>query len=179
MTIVRPSHTYDTILPVAIGNGDWTIPKRMLEGKPVVVHDNGLALWTLTNSEDFSAALLQLISLDETIGEDFHITSQFVYDWNTIYRMTAEELGVGDLDLRYIASKDLLVQLPYFAPSVFYEKQWDGVYSDKKLKRFIPTWSAAIDLKVGLKSTIRKMKELGEPLRFDARLDEFMDRYSR
>ena len=48
MTIVRPSHTYDTIVPVAVGRSDYTIVNRLRRGKPVVVHGEGTSLWTLT-----------------------------------------------------------------------------------------------------------------------------------
>ena len=45
MTIVRPSLTYETVIPVAIeGWDDYTIIDRMKKGKPVVVHGDGTSL---------------------------------------------------------------------------------------------------------------------------------------
>ena len=57
VTIVRPSHTYgDRSVPVSIhgANGSWQILARMLEGKPVIVHGDGLSLWTFTHNTDFA-----------------------------------------------------------------------------------------------------------------------------
>ena len=56
ITIVRPSHTYGLrSVPVGVhGNkGSWQVLKRMLEGKPVIIHGDGTSLWTLTSNEDF------------------------------------------------------------------------------------------------------------------------------
>ena len=55
ITIVRPSHTYDTIVPVAVGKSDYTILDRIRRGKPVIVHGEGTSLWTLTHADDFGA----------------------------------------------------------------------------------------------------------------------------
>ena len=38
-TIVRPSHTYETVIPVAIGSWeDFTIIDRMRKGKEMIIH---------------------------------------------------------------------------------------------------------------------------------------------
>ena len=62
ITIVRPSHTYDTIIPIAIGNGnEYTVVDRMLKGKQIIVHGDGTSLWTLTHSEDFAKGFVGLL----------------------------------------------------------------------------------------------------------------------
>src|SRR4051812_35628954 len=61
MTIVRPSHTYDKAFPISVGNwASYIVPKRMLEGKPVIVHGDGTSLWVLTHSEDFAKGFVGL-----------------------------------------------------------------------------------------------------------------------
>ena len=45
VTIVRPSHTYcEKSVPLGLHgkNGSWQVLKRMLEGKPVLIHGDGL-----------------------------------------------------------------------------------------------------------------------------------------
>jgi hypothetical protein len=50
MTIVRPSLTYDTVIPVAIGGWtEYTIIDRMKKGKKIIVHRDGTSLWTITH----------------------------------------------------------------------------------------------------------------------------------
>ena len=45
-TIVRPSHTVRTGMPIQVGDADNAI-RRMLAGKPVIVAGDGSSLWTL------------------------------------------------------------------------------------------------------------------------------------
>ena len=63
MTIIRPSHTYcEREVPVGVhgSNGSWQVLKRMIEGKPVIVHGDGSSLWTMTWNEDFAPAAYDL-----------------------------------------------------------------------------------------------------------------------
>ena len=49
MTIVRPSLTYDTHFPIAIGGwGCYTLADRLLRGAPMIVHGDGTSLWVVT-----------------------------------------------------------------------------------------------------------------------------------
>src|SRR5450759_4726810 len=55
VTIVRPSMTYDTNLPVAVGGwGSYTLADRLAKGLPVVVHGDGTSLWVVTHADDLS-----------------------------------------------------------------------------------------------------------------------------
>ena len=54
VTIVRPSLTYDTVIPVAIGGfKEYTIADRILKGKKVIIHGDGKSLWTVTHARRF------------------------------------------------------------------------------------------------------------------------------
>jgi nucleoside-diphosphate-sugar epimerase len=69
MTIVRPSHTYQTVIPVAIGGWEeYTIIDRMKKGQKVIVHGDGTSLWTLTHSEDFAKGFVGLLGHQQAIG---------------------------------------------------------------------------------------------------------------
>ena len=75
ITIVRPSHTYDTVIPVAIGSWtDYTIIDRMKKGKEVIIHGDGTSLWTMTHADDFARAFTGLLGHQQAIGHAFHIT---------------------------------------------------------------------------------------------------------
>src|ERR1700733_4301860 len=92
VTIVRPAHTYDQAAPPLPGG--WTVVDRLARGDEVVVHGDGTSLWTLTHARDFAAGLTGLLGNEQSIGETFHITSNFVYSWNEIYAMIAAGFGV-------------------------------------------------------------------------------------
>ena len=78
VTIVRPSHTYsETAVPMGVHGrmGSWQVVKRMLDGKPVIIHGDGTSLWTMTDSRDFAEGFIGLLGNPHAIGEVFQITS--------------------------------------------------------------------------------------------------------
>ena len=52
VTVVRPSHTYAPWAPPL--RGGYTVLDRLRRGAPVLVHGDGLSLWTLTHRRDFA-----------------------------------------------------------------------------------------------------------------------------
>lgn len=61
VTIVRPSHTYSTVIPVTLGGWtEYTVIDRIKKGLPVVVQGDGTSLWTLTHADDFAIGFLGL-----------------------------------------------------------------------------------------------------------------------
>ena len=67
VTIIRPSHTYcERSIPVALHgrNGSWQVLKRMIEGKPVLVHGDGESL-------EFDAWTDKVIAALETAKKGF------------------------------------------------------------------------------------------------------------
>ena len=104
ITIVRPSLTYDTVIPVAIGSWtDYTIIDRMKKGKEVIIHGDGTSLWTITHSNDFAKGFVGLLGHQQAIGHAFHITSDELLSWNQIYEAVAEAAG-AELNAVHIAS---------------------------------------------------------------------------
>ena len=64
ITIVRPSHTYsERSIPLGVHGkkGSWQVAKRMLEGKPVIIHGDGTSLWTMTHNSDFAKGFIGLM----------------------------------------------------------------------------------------------------------------------
>ena len=62
MTIVRPSLTYETVIPVPIGGWtEYTIIDRIKKGKKIIVHGDGSSLWTITHARDFAIGFIGLI----------------------------------------------------------------------------------------------------------------------
>lgn len=85
VTIARPSHTYcETSVPLGVHGkkGSWQVIKRMLHGKPVIIHGDGTSLWTMTDSRDFAEGFIGLLGNPHAIGEAFQITSDETLTWN-------------------------------------------------------------------------------------------------
>jgi nucleoside-diphosphate-sugar epimerase len=115
ITIIRPSHTYDErSIPLGVHGsiGSWQVAKRMLEGKPVIIHGDGSSLWTMTHNRDFAKGFIGLMGNLHALGESVQITSDESLTWNQIYESIASALGVK-LNAVYVASSFLAECSPY------------------------------------------------------------------
>ncbi|HEY5483737.1 MAG TPA: NAD-dependent epimerase/dehydratase family protein [Propionibacteriaceae bacterium] len=154
VTIVRPSMTYDTNLPIAVGGwGTYTLADRMASGRPVIVHGDGSSLWVVTHADDFGRGLLGLLGNERTMGEAFHITSDEVLTWDQVYRTIAEALGV-EARIVHIPSDYIARAVPELAGSLLGDKTWSVVFDNSKIKAFVPDFRATIPFRDGIRRTL-------------------------
>ena len=154
ITIVRPSHTYDKRIPIAVGNwASYQVPKRMLAGQPVIVHGDGTSLWTLTHSEDFAKAFVGLLGHPQAIGHAFNITSDFVLTWDQIYEQIGAALGVQP-HIVHIPSEFIARVDPASGPGLLGDKMWCAIFDNSKIKRFVPDYVATIPFHEGIRRTL-------------------------
>lgn len=150
VTIVRPSYTYNTYLPVAIGGfGCYTLADRMLKGKPIIVHGDGTSLWVNTHAEDFANGFLGLLGNEKAIGQAFHITSDEVLSWNQIYQTIAEVLGV-EAKMIHIPTDYIVKVVPSMTGNLLGDKTWSVVFDNSKIKSFVPEFQATISFREGM-----------------------------
>lgn len=159
MTIVRPSHTYYSVIPVSLGGWEeFTVIDRMRKGLPVVVHGDGTSLWTMTHSLDFARGFLGLMGNPAAIGEAFHITSDEVLTWNRIYETVARAAG-GEARLVHISSERIADyadqnNYPSVRGTLLGDKSHSAIFDNTKIKRLVPGFVATIPFSVGIKQTI-------------------------
>lgn len=183
VTIVRPSHTYDLrSVPMGVHghNGSWQVLKRMLEGKPVIIHGDGTSLWTITSNEDFAKGYIGLIGNPHAIGEAFQITSDESVTWTQIYKIVADVLGV-ELKPYYVASEFLAAVSDYdFTGSLIGDKACTVVFDNTKLKNAVPGFVATVRAEQGLRKTVENVlanKELQvEDPEFDVWCDKVIEK---
>ena len=160
ITIVRPSLTYDTVIPVAIGSWtDYTIIDRMKQGKEVIIHGDGSSLWTITHSDDFAKAFVGLLGHQQAIGHAFHITSDELLTWNQIYESVAEAAGV-ELNAVHIASDFICdiadtMDMEWMRGNLLGDKAVSVIFDNTKIKRYVPDYVATIPFKEGFKKTVQ------------------------
>jgi nucleoside-diphosphate-sugar epimerase len=154
VTIVRPSMTYDTNLPIAVGGwGTYTLADRLLAGRPIIVHGDGSSLWVVTHADDFARGFLGLLGDDRALGEAFHITSDEVLTWNDIYGTIAEALGV-EAHIVHVPSDRLARVAPGMEGSLLGDKTWSVVFDNSKVKAFVPGFEATIPFRDGIRRTL-------------------------
>ncbi len=154
VTIVRPSHTYDTNLPIAVGGWtSYTLPDRLKKGLPIIAHGDGSSLWVVTHSDDFARGFLGLLGNGQALGHAFHITSDEVLTWNQIYTTIAEALGV-QANIIHIPS-DFIVQVaPELTGNLLGDKTWSVIFDNSKIKTFVPGFQATIPFHEGIRRTL-------------------------
>ncbi len=179
ITIVRPSHTYcERSVPLGVHgkNGSWQVIKRMLEGKPVIIHGDGTSLWTMTDSRDFAEGFIGLLGNTHAIGEAFQITSDETLTWNQIYQTIARCLGV-ELKPYYVSSGFLAAVSDYdFMGSLIGDKANSVVFDNSKLKRAVPDFRPKIRFEEGVKNTLHYVLSHRECQTEDEEFDKWCDK---
>lgn len=180
VTIVRPSHTYcERKVPVAIHgrNGSWQVLKRMLEGKPVLVHGDGESLWTLTSNEDFARGFIGLIGNPHAIGEAFQIMGDETLTWNQIFRTIAECLGV-EFKPYYVSSSWLAAVAPDgydLEGKLTGDKAVSVVFDCSKLKRAVPDFVTRVPFAEGCRRAVEHILKHPELQQEDPEYDAWSD----
>lgn len=179
VTIIRPSHTYDErSVPLGVHgrNGSWQVIKRMLEGKPVIIHGDGESLWTMTFNEDFAVGFVGLMGNPHAIGEAFQITSDETLTWNQIYKTIADVLNV---EFRpYYASSSFLASVSKYdyVGSLIGDKAASVVFDNSKLKKAVPEYCPKIHFEEGIRRTIDYIMLHPEFQIEDREFDDWCDR---
>lgn len=179
VTIIRPSHTYDErSIPLGVHghNGSWSVAKRILEDKPVIIHGDGSSLWTMTHNRDFAKGFVGLMGNAHALGESVQIMSDETLTWNQIYASIASALG-KELKAVHVASEFLAACSDYdFTGSLIGDKANSVVFDNAKLKRLVPDFVATIRYDQGIRETIEHVLETPELQREDPEFDEWCDR---
>ncbi len=159
ITIVRPSLTYDTVIPIAIGGfKEYTTADRILRGKEIIVHGDGTSLWTVTHSDDFAKGFVGLLGLTQALGHAFHITSDEILSWNMIYKILADSLG-KEAKVVHIASDFICKVEPSFTGTLLADKGESVIFDNTKIKTFVPGFEATIPFAQGIKRTLQWLDE--------------------
>jgi len=179
VTIIRPSHTYDDrSVPLGVHGykGSFQVLKRMMEGKPVILHGDGTSLWTMTHNSDFAKGFAGLIGNPHTIGEAFQITNDETLTWNQIYQCIADALGV-EFKPYYVSSEFLAAVSDYdFTGSLIGDKACSVVFDNTKLKKAVPEFKADVHFEKGIRATIENVLSKPELQVEDPEFDEWCDK---
>jgi nucleoside-diphosphate-sugar epimerase len=179
VTIIRPSHTYDErAVPLAVHgrNGSWQVVKRIMEGKPVIIHGDGSSLWTITCNEDFAKGFIGLMGNERAIGEAFQITTDVSISWTQIYQIIAKHLGV-ELHPYYVSSQYLMDVAPYdYTGELMGDKTHTVLFDNSKLKRAVPGFCATITPEKGIARTLDYVLSHKECQKEDPEFDAWCDR---
>ena len=181
VTIVRPSHTYcERAVPLSIHGpkGSWPVLKRMMEGKPVLVHGDGSSLWTLTWNEDFASGFIGLLGNPKAIGETFQIMSDEQLTWDQIYHCVGNALHIQP-KLYHVASDFLAAVCPEeydLTGNLIGDKAVTVIFDCTKLKRAVPGFQATTRFDEGVRRCVAYLLAHPELQVEDPEFDAWCDR---
>ena len=184
-TIVRPAFTYTRLRilhPVGPGHPthSWTIAKRMLQGQPLLMHDDGQALCTVTHTEDFAIAFLGLCGLPQAFGEAYHITSDESFTWNRVAELVGDALGVTP-NLCHVPAHDLGFELGGDFGEKLISFSHNAVCDSSKVRAAVPEFVCTTRFAEGIQRTIQFYDDHPEfqvvHEEFDRRMDEIAEKY--
>ncbi len=178
VTIIRPSHTYDNrSVPLGVhgDKGSFQVLKRMMEGKPVIIHGDGTSLWTMTHNTDFAKGYVGLMGNSHAIGEAFQITNDETLTWNQIYSTIARCLGV-ELKPYYVSSYFLAATGKYdMLGSLIGDKANSVVFDNRKLKAAVPDFRPTVRFEQGVAEAIANVMAHPELQQEDPAFDAWCD----
>ena len=173
-TIVRPSHTVRTGLPIMMGDSD-VMARRMLDGEPTIVAGDGNTPWTLTRAVDFAVPFVGLFNNKAALNEIFHITNDRAHIWNDIHKAIANMLGV-EAKIVHVPTDTLVRYEPKLSGPLLGDKAWTAIFDNSKIKSVVGDFTCAESLEHILAEPVFHLKrrlETHRPARgeFDALVD--------
>ena len=174
-TIVRPSHTVRTGMPIEVGDADNAI-RRMIAGKPVIVTGDGSSLWTLTRSADVARAFVRLFGNSKALDDDFQITTDRAFTWNQIHDAIARGFGVEAVHAHVPTSALVAFNKAWEGP-LMGDKTWSALFDNTKVKSVVGAFDASEDLDEILHDSIAHAKRrLDAPAAAQSDEDRLIDR---
>jgi len=108
VTIIRPGATYgEGGLIIHTFGWNTTFLDRLRKGKPVVVHGDGTALWTMCHIEDVGHAFVTAAGNIAAYGKAYHATGEEWMTWDRFHEIVAQGIGAPPPKLIHIPT-DLL-----------------------------------------------------------------------
>lgn len=172
-TVVRPSHTVRTGMPLAIGDIDVLL-RRLMRGAPLIVHGDGMSLWTLTRSVDFAQPFVRLLGNSRALRDEFQITASKGFTWNQIHDAIGRGFGVEAVHA-HVPTDTLIRYNPAWEGPLMGDKAWPALFDNTKVKSVAGDFSCAEDLDTILEESIRHGKarlQAAAPLSDAAKTEE-------
>ncbi len=146
ITVVRPSHTYDNKMIMAVmirwGNAYAHI-KRLKEHKPIIIPGDGTSVWTITHASDFANSFVYLIGNAKTYGEAYHITGNRLYTWEQLSNILAKELHVTPHYV-HIPTDIIVKHMPEMKGPLMGDKAWSAIFDNTKIKKISKSYTSIV-----------------------------------
>lgn len=179
LTIARPGHTYcEFTIPTNIVGLGYGLVERMVQGKGIIVHDDGMSLWTLTHSSDVAVGLVGLIGREDAIGEIFHIAHTEALTWLDIFKTYAEALKAKP-NFVFIPSTRIY-QIDYeLGASLLGHRALSKTFDNSKIKSFVKGFDPKVSFQEGIEKSLEWHKRNKLKIYYSKQAYELVERILR
>lgn len=172
---VRPGHTYDYFtIPTNIMGIGYGLVERIKKNKPIIVHDDGNSLWTLTHSTDVAIGLIGLVGNEKTIGESFHITYEKALSWKNIFNIYGEILK-KEVKMEFIPSIRICQMHPDLGESLIAHRSLSKIFDNSKIKKFVPHYDPLVSAYEGIKHSINWHEKNKDKIFYKKEMNKVID----
>ncbi len=159
VTIIRPAHTYGEGGQIihTMGWGSYFLD-RLLEGKPIIVHGDGEALWVSCHIDDVARAFMNAAGNKKAFGKAYHVTGEEWQTWNQYHERLAESIGAPTPTLVHIPA-DILVRIaPEQSMITYLNFQYTNIFDNSAAKQDLG-FKYTVDWKTGSRRTYEWLAE--------------------
>ena len=154
VTVIRPSLTYgEGSANIGILRQNVNIVRRLREGKPLLLYDDGRTVFTFTFAPDLARGYLACCCNPAAFGQDFHITSRNTSSMEDYYRLFGRIVGC-EPRFAYLPSRTMYDLDPVQFDHIWFEKRFDHIFSLDKIRGACPDWEPQIGLEQGLRHMV-------------------------
>ena len=153
VTIIRPASTYGEGGNIIHTFGWETFfLDRLREGKPVIIHGDGEALWVSCHIDDVGRAFVNAAGNEKAFGNAYHVTGEEWQTWNQYHQRLAAAIDAPSPAIVHIPA-DVLVRLaPDHTMVTFLNFQYTNIFDNSAAKADLG-FEYTIDWKSGAKRT--------------------------
>ena len=113
VTIIRPAYTYGEGRGLLhTFRGGMYYLHRLRTGQPIIVHGDGLSLWTACHRDDVGRAFAVAAGNAAAFGKAYHVAGEEWLTWDRYHREAAAALGGPAPQLVHVATDTLYAALP-------------------------------------------------------------------
>lgn len=177
ITIVRPSHTYDNKMIMAVMTRwgyEYAHIQRLKDGLPIIIPGDGTSVWTITHAKDFANSFVYLIGNEAAYNDVFHITGEKLYTWDQFTQMMAQALGVK-AHIIHIPTDFIIQMMPEMEGPLFGDKSWSAIFDNSKIKKISQEYTSNIGYEDVVMDVIKYYESQPEKQKISEEYEELYD----
>lgn len=179
-TIIRPYVTYgNTRVPYPLvprnNSMEWSFVKRIIDGQPIPVFDDGRTRTTLTHTRDFAKGVVGLFGNEKAYGEAFHITGNNATTWGAVIDELERALGKKAIRVN-MQQSEIYHEMPEYKGVLVGDKGTTMLFDNSKIKSAVPAFDCEVSLADGIKEMVDFYMAHPDLKRIDYRWNGQVDR---